>query len=57
MAHVTRPRFIVVKLFTGGILDGLTVTEETTVEFPVGFESCRTSGFGSPYRVIACRPA
>lgn len=45
-------RYRVTRLFTGGLLAGLTYTEVTTVEFAVGFTCERPVG-GSPYRIIA----
>lgn len=45
-------KFMVTRLFIGGLLDGLTHTGITEVEFKVGFE-CRKPTGGSPYRIIA----
>lgn len=44
----------VTKLFISGLLEGLTITETTSVKFEVGFECLKPCG-GSPYRIIAVR--
>lgn len=44
--------FKVTKLFIGGILEGLTHTEITSVAWIVGQEVTNPIG-GSPYRIIA----
>lgn len=49
------PLFRVTKRFTGGLLDGIVITEETSVRFPVGFKCPRPVG-GSPYVIEACEP-
>jgi hypothetical protein len=43
-------KYRVTKLFTGGLLEGLTIEETTTVLFPVGFV-CEKPVAGSPYVV------
>ena len=43
----------VTKQFTGGLLNGLTIEEVTSVHFPVGFVYNGRSGLGSPFVVIA----
>ena len=45
-------KFVVTKRFTGGILAGLVIREDTDVEFHVG-QTGGGSGFGSPYVVEA----
>lgn len=45
-------KFLVTRLFTDGILKGLTHTSEASVEFSVGFE-CKHPVGGSPYRIIS----
>ena len=44
-------KFWIVKMFVGGILDGLTYEEFTDVEFTIGQLIERPIG-GSPYRII-----
>ncbi len=44
--------FRVTRKFLNGILAGLTHTEETTVEFKVGFRCMRPIG-GSAYEIIS----
>lgn len=46
MYHVT-------KLFIGGILNGITIVEVTTVPAKTGFV-CKSPVGGSPYKIIAC---
>lgn len=43
----------VTKLFTSGLLAGLTITETTTVAFRVGFRCEKPIG-GSAYVITAC---
>lgn len=45
----------VTRKFTGGILKGLTHTEETTVKFSVGFRCDKPAG-GSPYIITEVEP-
>ena len=45
-------QFRVVRLFIGGILEGLTHEEITSVEFKVGMEVLQPIG-GSPYRIVS----
>jgi hypothetical protein len=47
------PLYRVTKFFTGGLLAGITASEETTVRFDVGFECHKPSG-GSPYKIVGC---
>jgi hypothetical protein len=47
--------FTVTKQFTTGLLSGLTVTETTQVELPVGFVSGQSSISPSAYVVIASK--
>lgn len=46
-----KPLYRVTRLFTEGILKGLTHTEITSVFFHAGF-TCETPIGGSPYRII-----
>jgi len=46
-------RYLVTRKFIGGILDGLTHTEVTSVQFDVGFR-CENPVGGSPYVIVAC---
>ena len=48
----TPAKYRITRLFIGGLLDGLTHTELTSVEFSVGFECHKPIG-GSPYRIIS----
>jgi hypothetical protein len=45
--------YLLTKTFTKGILEGITITEKTTVEFVVGktYKACVGS---TEYRVVAC---
>ena len=45
--------FEIVKLFIGGSLEGLTVTEKTDREWKVGKKVLKPCG-GSPYKIISC---
>lgn len=47
--------YLVTKQFTGGLLVGITIKEETSVKFPVGFVT-KPPYFGSPYKVLDCKP-
>ena len=49
------PVWNVKRLFTGGVLNGLTHTGETSVSFKVGFECPNPCG-GSPYRIVSVEP-
>ena len=44
-----RKNYLVTKKFIGGLLEGIEITTETNVYFPIGFKSKETSG--SPYVV------
>ena len=44
----------VTRLFTGGILEGLTHVEVTSARFELGKED---TGFGSPFKIIDIVPA
>lgn len=46
----------VTRLFIGGLLDGLTHTETTTVKWKVG-QVVRKSIDGQPYRIVSVIPA
>jgi hypothetical protein len=45
-------KYLVTKVFIGGMLKGITITEETSVKFQVGFV-CRITSGGSPYRIAS----
>jgi hypothetical protein len=45
----------ITKVFTGGILKGLTIQEKTSVKFAVGFE-CKKPIGGSSYKITECIP-
>ena len=45
--------YLVTRKFVGGILDGLTFTERTTVKMEVGFRVEKPIG-GSPYVIVEC---
>jgi len=45
-------KYLVTKLFIGGLLNGLTIEEETTCCYRVGFV-CKNPIGGSPYKIIA----
>ena len=47
--------YLVTKQFTGGLLSGIIIKEETSVKFPVGFVT-KPPYFGSPYKVLDCKP-
>lgn len=47
-----REKWKIVKLFIGGILEGLTYEEVTTVKFELG-EEVKKPVAGSPYRIIS----
>jgi hypothetical protein len=47
-ASVTR--YIVTKHFIGGLLEGITIQDESPVPFYVGFKS--SGVFGSPFEVL-----
>lgn len=47
-------RYEITKQFIGGILNGLTIVEFTTVQFAVGFVCHKPIG-GSPYRIVSVR--
>jgi hypothetical protein len=47
----------ITRLFTSGLLSGLTYTETTSVFLPVGFECKKPCGGGSGYKIIAVVPA
>lgn len=55
-APALRKMFKVTRFFTGGILEGLTHTETTPVEFKVGFVCNKPAGGSSTYRIIAVEP-
>jgi len=44
--------YTVTKLFIGGMLDGLTYTFTTDIQYTVGWECHHPIG-GSPYRIIS----
>lgn len=52
MMNNTQTRYAVTKTFVGGLLKGITIVEETTVKFAVGFVCTMPIG-GSPYRIDA----
>jgi len=45
----------ITRIFTSGILVGLTYTEITSVFMPVGFECKKPCAGGSHYKFIACK--
>lgn len=47
-------RYAVTKTFTSGLLKGLTIVENTTMRFAVGFV-CDQPVAGSPYRIEAVK--
>lgn len=47
-------KYEVTREFIGGILEGLTHTELTSVRFDIGF-TCQNPVGGSPYTIIACK--
>ena len=47
--------FRVTRVFTAGILAGITYTETSRVQMPVGF-TCEKPSAGDPYKVTACEP-
>lgn len=49
------PSYLVTKFFTGGLLKGLSVTEETRVKFEEGFRCPKPAG-GSPYVITKVVP-
>jgi hypothetical protein len=53
-AKLSLPVFTVTKKFVSGLLEGLTVTEDTTVRFKVG--QVYKPAIGSSYLVTACAP-
>jgi len=48
-------KYEVTKLFTKGILKGLTHTGTTSVKFEVGF-ICKNAIGGCDYKIISCNP-
>ena len=51
----SRPLFLVTRKFTGGLLDGLTLEDVTTVKRRVGQVVDKPVG-GSPYVITGCEP-
>ena len=47
---VKATRYIVTKHFIGGLLNGITIKDESPVSFYVGFKS--SGVFGSPFEVL-----
>ena len=48
-------RYRITRRFIGGILNGMTYTENTSVFMPVGF-TCLNPVGGSPYQIVAVEP-
>lgn len=52
---MSQQQYVIVKKFVGGMLEGLTYTETTTVEFEVG-QVVEPVGGSSPYEITHCAP-